>query len=526
MATSNKTTFSLSTGFLLIAIATAVAVIISSPLGTAAAQEPVEPAATVTAVSIVSDPDTAPLDHWYCQSKGGYRQNWESGYYAIGDVIEFGVTFDRNVTVTGSPSMTISLGSDTHKRTAQYARISGNQVIFNYTVQEGDESTQGVNVPAGSISLGDNDSIASGELNADLALPALASQSDHKVDGIRPTVRISKLMPTTKTYPFGPDARYGGEDMILVNIKFSEKVAYPRYLPPSVSLDFDGDTRFATSTCRRDGYYSYDIRRGDFDSDGIALTANSLIVPSGGYIKDLVGNDAVLAHSGHTPGREFKVDARPPQVWRTRTTKDGQKVVVVFDEKISVPWGLRWLRRQEGKKISDYIIEAVTVRVDGNIAATTSGKPSDTAVSVVMETPIRFGQNVTVAYTNTFANNPAIKGVISDHFENYADSFSERSVWNKVPPLPPKPANMNVSTEQGSLEVGIEWEDIDHATKYLVRWRSVDNGEKLNEGVQVKTPRTTINVADYGTWVVRVQGCNEAGCGKPLAKRFQVQSDP
>ena len=108
------------------------------------------------------------------------------------------------------------------------------------------------------------------------------------------------------------------------------------------------------------------------------------------------------------------------------------------------------------------------------------------------------------------------------------------SVWAGTGPVgaqdgseaPGKPAGLRVSTEQGSLNVTLEWDDVDGAASYLVRWRSVDNGEKLNDGISVQSSGVSITVADYGEWVVRVQACDDSGCGKPIAKRFAVNPDP
>ena len=90
---------------------------------------------------------------------------------------------------------------------------------------------------------------------------------------------------------------------------------------------------------------------------------------------------------------------------------------------------------------------------------------------------------------------------------------------------PAKPTGLEVSTETGSLDVSVEWDDVDGATSYLVRWRVPAPGNKLNEGVKPQSSGTTITVDDYGEWVVRVQACNDAGCGKPLAKRFTVEPE-
>ena len=91
---------------------------------------------------------------------------------------------------------------------------------------------------------------------------------------------------------------------------------------------------------------------------------------------------------------------------------------------------------------------------------------------------------------------------------------------------PAKPTGLSIAIEQGSLDVALDWDDVDGAAHYWVRWRSVDNGEKLNDGIEVETSDASVTVDDYGQWVARVQACNDAGCGKPLAERFTVEPDP
>ena len=95
-----------------------------------------------------------------------------------------------------------------------------------------------------------------------------------------------------------------------------------------------------------------------------------------------------------------------------------------------------------------------------------------------------------------------------------------------VAPLPPpaKPSGLSVSTEPGSLDVSVDWNDVEGSGFYWVRWRPVDG--TLNEGVEVSSSSATIAVADYGEWVVRAQACNDSGCGQPVAKRFEVESAP
>ncbi len=92
--------------------------------------------------------------------------------------------------------------------------------------------------------------------------------------------------------------------------------------------------------------------------------------------------------------------------------------------------------------------------------------------------------------------------------------------------VPAKPTGLQFSTEPGSLDVGVSWDDVDGATEYLVRWREAGPGHKLTDGVRPQSSATTITVADYGEWVVRVEACNNAGCGRHLARRFKVEPAP
>ena len=87
---------------------------------------------------------------------------------------------------------------------------------------------------------------------------------------------------------------------------------------------------------------------------------------------------------------------------------------------------------------------------------------------------------------------------------------------------------MLAETEAGSLDVSLDWDDVDGATDYRVRWRGATSGEGLNEGVEVESSDAEITVADYGKWLVRVQACNNAGCGSPVSSRVTVEpaADP
>ena len=106
--------------------------------------------------------------------------------YAIGDPLKATVTFGAAVTVTGVPQLTLQVGGET--RTADYESGTGStDLVFSYTVAEGDEDTDGVAVEAGTIAL-NGGTIQVGTTDAALAHEAEAANPAHKVDGIRPTL--------------------------------------------------------------------------------------------------------------------------------------------------------------------------------------------------------------------------------------------------------------------------------------------------------------------------------------------------
>ena len=91
------------------------------------------------------------------------------------------------------------------------------------------------------------------------------------------------------------------------------------------------------------------------------------------------------------------------------------------------------------------------------------------------------------------------------------------------PPNPPaRPTGLAVSIETGSLDLSVDWEDTESATSYLVRWREAGSGNELNQGVTVESSSTTITLAESGRWVVRVEACNDDGCGPGASQMVSV----
>ena len=71
--------------------------------------------------------------------------------YAIGDEVQATVTFDADVTVTGAPQLTLNVGRQ--NRTAAYdtGESTTPQLVFSWTVAEGDADTDGIEIAANSL---------------------------------------------------------------------------------------------------------------------------------------------------------------------------------------------------------------------------------------------------------------------------------------------------------------------------------------------------------------------------------------
>ena len=117
------------------------------------------------------------------------------GAYLLGDTIEVTVTFSSVVTVSGTPRLTLQVGSPiavvvgVARRDADYLNGTGSaKLVFTYTVVAGDNDPDGVSIAADSL-VPNNGSIEDSENRAALLTHrGLAAQSDHRVDDAAPTL--------------------------------------------------------------------------------------------------------------------------------------------------------------------------------------------------------------------------------------------------------------------------------------------------------------------------------------------------
>lgn len=88
---------------------------------------------------------------------------------------------------------------------------------------------------------------------------------------------------------------------------------------------------------------------------------------------------------------------------------------------------------------------------------------------------------------------------------------------------PDRPANLAVDVSPGELDISSSWDAAPGASSYKLRWRRPGQGFQRDDQVVVTDTQAIISVSGYGEWVVRVEGCNDAGCGKGASRRARIR---
>lgn len=106
--------------------------------------------------------------------------------YSLGSTISITVSFSEAVNVSGTPLIPIvGLSS----RNLSYASGSGsNALIFSYTVQSTDLNLNGISITANTLSLNFGSFTDTGGLAPTITHAAIATSSNHLVDGVVPTI--------------------------------------------------------------------------------------------------------------------------------------------------------------------------------------------------------------------------------------------------------------------------------------------------------------------------------------------------
>ena len=284
---------------------------------------PVWPVASISNISVSSDPGTDQT-------------------YISGNTITVRVLFDMSITVSGSPSLRLRVGSTDEIMT--YTGQSGNTLSFDYTVQDGDLDTNGVSLPSNPLS-GTITTNAPGSMPANLNHGGLSNQGGHRVDAVPP--RLESL--TVSSTPSGSNNYYIYDTTITLRALFDENVTITGN--PGFNLGIaSGNASMNARVGDNDIYFDYVVGDGDYDSNGISYAANSFSL-NGGSVTDGFGNSASsYSHNGMSDNASHKVDGIRPQatgigVWSSSNEHDYYilddtiDIRIVFDDNVVVNEG-------------------------------------------------------------------------------------------------------------------------------------------------------------------------------------------
>ena len=225
-------------------------------------------------------------------------------YYSASDVIRVAIDFGHEMTVTGAPRLTITIGTgDNNRRAAAYRRISGSSLIFEYIVRAADKDDNGITIAANALSLNGGTIRSVNGNNATLALGSHAlttDQSDHKVDGtITVPPRITRIHITSE--PLIGNT-YGDGETLELTAEFSKAITITGSPGPQLRLTLGNQQKQASydSVELSAAKFEYPVAAADRAADGIIIPANA-VGRNGATIRSSVGSVVAELNSNRVP---------------------------------------------------------------------------------------------------------------------------------------------------------------------------------------------------------------------------------
>ena len=204
--------------------------------------------------------------------------------YGAREHIEFSMTFDAPVTVTGDPTFAFDLGGAS---TATYYAGSGTTTLrFSHAVSggsSGDQDTNGISWAENAIAL--NGGTIAGTDNAVAAVLTHVAQSNlagHKVDGRTTAVTPATVTVAVTSTPTSLADTYGFGETIVITVTVSEAVEVEGDPVFRFSLtDMGGSANDVPATYDRTRsspttiVFTYTVQAGDMDNNGIWIGDHS-----------------------------------------------------------------------------------------------------------------------------------------------------------------------------------------------------------------------------------------------------------
>ena len=202
--------------------------------------------------------------------------------YRVGESIEFEAAFSAQVTVIGTPTLGLTIG--TAAKTAVYLTGSGtDRLRFRYTVVAGDLDPDGIEFSRGTIDLSGGASITRNGSHA-LVTFSPPDTADMRVDGVTPSL-LSVSAPPDRTYVLG--------EVLQFVATYDEAIQVTG--TPRIAMVIGSATKYATFVSGSGTpvlVFEYTVAAGDNDTKGIVL--GTAIDINGGRIADFAGNSGRL----------------------------------------------------------------------------------------------------------------------------------------------------------------------------------------------------------------------------------------
>ncbi len=234
--------------------------------------------------------------------------------YAAGDAIGVAVVFGSNVSVSGQPTLRLQIGENA--RNAAFQTGQGGNLLFAYTVVEGDLDDDGVSIEQDALALSGGSVVDGNGSPVDLGHAAVEDQTRHKVDAVSPFVERIGFVSDA-----GEDGSYAPGDVVEAAVVFTEAVVVNG--SPRLGLRVGANDRIA-EYAGNDGpalRFQYTVVSDDYDEDGVSVRADALVA-SGAELRDRAGNPALLAHDALPDQGDHRVDGVAPAVATVGLTSD------------------------------------------------------------------------------------------------------------------------------------------------------------------------------------------------------------
>ena len=255
----------------------------------------------------------------------------DNDLFLEGETITATVTFDEEVDVarTGTNAVRVRFNIGTEQRTATYAGGDGTETLtFTYDVVAGD--TGQISLPADALE-GEVEDAAGNEAEGTLAL----SGGPYTVDASAPMLVGA---PSISSAPRTGDT-YAVDETITLQVRFDEPVMVtgePR-LPIQVGPRPRNIVLYTSGSGTDTLTFSYTVRNGDTDDDGVSVDANALRLPAGAAIADVNGLTAAIEHGALADQPGHKVDAIAPGIESVAiTSTPASDDAYLIDEMIEV----------------------------------------------------------------------------------------------------------------------------------------------------------------------------------------------